>query len=108
MKVNAIQPKHAQKTGKTIGTIGGLGAGGAYVIKNRKDIFVNAVDSAIEQLEAQGIKSISKNKALLLAGGIAAAAVCLTALVGRAVGGTIGKMIDKHNAKKAAKLAQEA
>ncbi len=106
MKVNAIQPGHAKKTGKRIGTIGGLGVSGAYIFKNRKDIFVNAVGSAMEQLEAQGIKSISKNKALLMAGGIAAAAVGLTALVGRAIGGTIGKMIDKHNAKKAAKLAQ--
>ncbi len=105
MKVNAIQPGHAKKTGKTIGTIGGLGAGGAYVIKNRKDIFVNAVNTGIKEVQKKQ-KYISKNKSILVAAGIAAAVVGLTALAGRAIGGTIGKMIDKHNAKKAAKLAQ--
>ncbi len=106
MKVNAIQPAHAKRTGKTIGTIGGLGIAGAYVFKNRKDIFVNGINAGIKEVQEQG-RFISRNKAVLRAGGVVAAALAASALIGRFVCGTIGKMIDKHNAKKAAKAAQE-
>lgn len=103
MNVTSVNSTTASRKGKAIGTAAGGGIGAAYIFKNRKDIFEKSIKSALNQIEAAG-KDISKNKAMAVAGAVCAVTVGAAALAGRAIGGVIGKVVDKHNAKKQEKF----
>ena len=102
MKVSAInnQPHTARNKGRRIGSFVGLGAGSGYIIKNRKDIFINGIENTVKQLEASG-KVISQPIVKGVKFAIPAVVIAAGILIGRTIGGLIGKAIDKHNAKKA-------
>ncbi len=94
MNVSKIESGSATQKGKKIGTIAGFGARLAYVAKKEgKDIFVNAGKEAVE-------KGLSSKVGVAVKAGIVGAIAAGFALGGRLIGGAIGKLIDKHNAKK--------
>ncbi|MCD7779417.1 MAG: hypothetical protein LUH05_01945 [Candidatus Gastranaerophilales bacterium] len=99
MKTNPVGSINASQKGTAIGTAAGLGAGSAYLIKNRKDIFEKGIQSGINAAKEAG-KTISKNKSIAIAGGVAAAIVGATTAAGALIGKGIGKLVDKHNQKK--------
>ncbi len=93
MNVSVVNSTTSTQKGKKIGTIAGLGVGGAYVAKNGKDIFqsgINALKSA---------DSVNVKKAKAIAFGVCAIVVGGMALVGRITGGLIGKAMDKKKEK---------
>ena len=101
MKISAINNNQhtARNRGRKIGAFVGLGAGSGYMIKNGKDFFVNGIENTVKQLEANGkvlSQPIVKGIKFALPAGIIVAGM----LIGRTIGGLIGKVIDKHNAKK--------
>ena len=103
MKIQAINKTNsATRTGKRIGAAAGIGLSGAYLIKNRKDIFENALNSALNNLKEHNIE-FSRNKALGITIGVCAVGSLIVTGIGRLIGGLIGKAVDKHNEKKALK-----
>jgi len=107
MDVKAVNYNVGTQKGKKIGTAAGLGAGGAYLLKNRKDIFETAVQQGMNQLQAAG-KNVSKNTAYVVAGGVCALGLGAAAVAGRAIGGLIGKVIDQIALKKAVSNVKKA
>ena len=101
MKVSAInnQPHTARNKGRRIGSFVGLGAGSGYMIKNRKDFFVNGIENTVKQFEASG-KVLSQPIVKGIKFAIPAVVIAAGILIGRTIGGLIGNAIDKHNAKK--------
>ncbi len=98
MKTNLVGSVNASQKGTTIGMMTGLGAGSAYLIKNRKDIFEKGIQSGINAAKEAG-KTISKNKSIAIAGGVAAAIIGTTTAAGALIGKGVGKLVDKHNQK---------
>ena len=99
MKVSAINSSTSTQKGKRIGTVAGLGVGGAYVAKSGKDVF----ESALKTLNSASQDVASKNKATAIAVGVCVAVIGGLTLAGRVIGSALGKMVDKHNEKKATK-----
>lgn len=103
MNVSAVNSSTATQKGKKIGTVAGFGVGGAYVAKNGKDVF----ESAMKTLNEASQDVLSKNKATAIAVGVCAAVIGGLALAGRAIGTAVGKIVDKHNEKKAIENIKE-
>ncbi len=99
MTTTAVNSATASQKGKKLGTLTGLGAGSAYLIKNRKDIFEKGVQEGIKQAHLVG-KVVSKNKATAIAGGAAAIVIAAATAAGALIGKGIGTLVDKHNKKK--------
>ena len=75
------------KKGAEIGAAVGIGAGTAYLVKNRQDIFVNTLKSSVEQYG-------SKKNGIIGCAVAGAATLLATTGVGAAVGSVIGKVAD--------------
>lgn len=81
---------------KKIGTAAGAGVGVAYILKNRKDIFLKSAQEAAEKLG-------SNKKGIAIASGVALAFVTASTVIGRAVGAIIDKISEKISEKKSQK-----
>ena len=93
--INTVQSHKAEKTGRKVGLLAGFAGRTAYVVKKEgKDIFASASKKAVEN----GLKPIVGKAVKLGTIGLIASAF---ALGGAIIGGAIGRIIDKHNAKKA-------
>ncbi len=99
MKTNSIGSINASQKGTAVGKAAGFCAGSAYIIKNRKDIFEKGIGTGIKQLENAG-KTISKNKATAIAGGVGVLFIGAATAAGALIGKGIGKLVDNHNKKK--------
>lgn len=77
---------------KNIGTAAGFTAGGLYILKSGKDLFVDTVKN--------NRGNLSKNKAMAISAAVAGAVISGTALIGRILGSGIGRIVDKQNEKK--------
>ena len=93
MKVSEIFNTPAARQGRKIGTVAGLGAGSAYIIKNHKDIFEHSMQEALKLG-----KSAAVGKAVPMA--VSAGIIGAAALIGNFAGKCIGKIVDNHYAKK--------
>lgn len=96
MRIPNINFANATLKGKKIGTAAGFGAGSAYIISTARDNFVKSAREA-------AVKLGSRNKGILIASGVAVGIIATTTALGRLIGTGIGKLVDKHNAKKASK-----
>ena len=96
--VNNVQNKKAVKIGKTIGTAAGFSGYLINVAKKEgiKDTFISAGKEAVE-------KGLSSNVGIGIKAGSILLVASAFAIGGRIIGGLIGKVVDKHNAKKAEK-----
>lgn len=83
-----MQTKH---TFRKAGTVAGMTASGAYIVKNRKDIFIQGGKEAAKEL---GYKTIIAGMAAPVA--VSAGII----LLGSAIGRFLGSMVDKLTHKK--------
>ena len=103
MQVEPISQSLYKKShaAKHTGTVVGLAAGSAYIIKNRKDLFIEGGKKAAEALG-------HTNKALgvVIPAAVGAAIVGITTLAGTLIGVGIDKIKNNIMQKKAAKLVK--
>lgn len=94
MNISPISSQNtATKKGSKIGTMAGLGASGAYVATQAKDLFT--------KLSQESVKNYgTKNKGILFSSVVSAGVIAAGALAGKIVGTGIGKIVDSHNNKK--------
>lgn len=80
--------------GSAIGTVAGMSAGSAYLLKNKEDIFVQRVNESVAKYQ-------TKKYGIIVAAIAAVATLLLTTGVGAAAGKLIGSVSDKIKFKKA-------
>ncbi len=100
MKISGIGQNQATRKGKAIGTAAGLGAGSAYIAKNAKNLFQHSIEEAVKNNKGKAV-------GIAIPAAVSAAVIGGLAATGRLAGAGVGKLIDNHNAKKAAAKSVE-
>ena len=101
MSIDAIKiklPHAAKHTGAAVG----LAAGSAYIIKNRKDIFIEGGKKA-----AEALGYTNKAVGLAVPAAVSAAIIGATTLAGTLIGAGIDKIKNNIMQKKAVKAVRE-
>lgn len=88
MNISPISSQNtATKKGSKIGTMAGLGASGAYVATQAKDLFTKLSNESVKNYG-------TKNKGILFASVVSGGVIAAGTLAGKLVGTAIGKIVD--------------